>query len=318
MAQFDPFTRLTLDVIFNTHFTDEIKTDINEILPLIISGDLTIPKSNSSNNNLLDALSIGECKFHKNLTEDKIVNGVRTKCGFNRLEIISKFLGEDVKQFLNDIDNQYTLSSIQLSKLNEICGGNIVFGKYLSQIMNGFGNLLVDPLVDDDLKRKMFKYMFNRIEDYEDAGHISFLYMYGFFMLHMFYLKLTDFQTAVFLHIIDNNRLQHSQISYEFNKYYNDNSVSIINDVGDYCYRNIFHFNQTYTALFDNTVDVGISSSMFNLFQLFGDNVSDIIDEQFTSSILLNITDQLCLHTANHWLTNTNDAVSGDVPHGIR
>jgi len=309
MAKFDPFVIHTLNKMFNTHFIDEIKTDLNEILPLIISGKLSIPKRNLINNELLDALNIDECKFQKQLTEEVEINGIRNKVGFNKLIILSMFLGEDVKKFLNDLDSQYTLSSIQLSKLKDICGDNIVYGKLLSQLSNGFGRMLIEPSTDDNLKRQMFKYIYNRIDDVEnDSGTIAFLYIYSFMLLYTSYSKLNNFQTQTFFHISDNNRLTLGQIGSEFTDYYDDNANSIIDDIGNYCYRNIFNFNYDYSDLFDNTVDVGISGSLSNLFDLFNERIESFVDEDFVSSLLFTITDQLCLNTANYWMNDDTDA----------
>lgn len=309
MARFDPFVIHTLNKMFSVHFIDEIKTDLNEILPLIISGNLSVPKKNLINNELLEALHIDECKFQKQLTEDSTNSGIRNKVGFNKLTIISMFLREDVKHFLNDLDSQYTLSSIQLSKLKELCNGNMVYGKLLSQMTNGFGRLLIEPITDDDLKYQIFKYIYNRIEDVEsDSGTIAFLYLYSFLVLYSAYSKINKFQTEVFYHISDNGRLTIDQIGSEFESYYLNNQSSLINDVGNYCYRNIFQFNYDYSALFDNTVDVGISLSFSNLFTLFKDNITLFINEDFTSGLLFLISDQICLNTAEYWMRDESES----------
>ena len=316
MARFEPFTMHTLNKMFNDHFIDELKTDFNEILPLIISGMLKIPKSNEVNNSLFDNLHIDECKFQKQLTTTRQINGISNKVGFNKLVILSMFLNEDVKYLLDDLDDQHTVSSIHLSKLKSVCGDNIIYGKLLSQLSNGFSRMLINPTFGDELPYQMFKYIYNyiQVEDYEYThdtmvtfNKISFLYLYEFMLLYLSYSKITQWQTDTFYHISDNNRLPSSQVGEELQSYFDDNSINFINSVGDYCYTNIFMLSYNYSTLFDNVVDGGLVSSFSNLFSIFNDNLDAFIDPSFTSKMLFEIAEQICFNTANYWLTHETE-----------
>jgi len=299
MAKFDPYIRHVLKTIYDDNFVEEIIELTDEILPLIIKGDISLFETNLQNNELLSSLELHEIEFYKTLTFDIDVDGIRNKIGFNKLTILSMFLDQDVQKFLNDIPSDFTQASIQLDQISKSFNNNLRYFKYINQVKNGFTKYLVDLSGDKNIAYRFFNLIFNRMTDITDTGKISFVYLYSFLLLYQGYSKLTKYQSHIYYHIMDNERLTPSDIAEQMRDYYTDNQVTLINTVEEYCYRNIFKFSSDYTTLFDTNIDTKLGNSFSNLITIFEDNILELtVKNKFLTQLISHCVEQTSYYTA--------------------
>jgi len=312
MSKFDPHIRHILSRIYSNDIADNIANDLNEILPLIINGDLSMFKSNEKNNTSLSSLNLFETEFYKKLTTTVDKSGVLNKEGFNKLTIMSTFMDQDVGQFLNDIPNEYLQDSIQLDSILKGFDSNLTYFKVINQCIQGYESIITDISSDPDVPYRFFNYIYNVSYDETDSGKIPFVYLYGLIILYLGYSKLTRYQSDVYYYLKDNDRLNPVDIGNAFSSYYDTNAADIVNTIEKYCYKNICLFSENYTMLFDWHVDVAIDASIRNLVILFEDRVDILTNgNDFLTKVLANSVDQISYKSALYWMDRVeNDYVS--------
>lgn len=299
MAKFDPYIKHILTKIYDDNFVNDITEQLNELLPLLINGDLRVFDNTEKNNELLSSLKLQELNLNKTLTYDTDINGVRNKTGFNQLTIMSTFLDQDVQQFLNDISSDFTQLSIQLDQMSSGFSNNSFYFQTINQNVQKYASLISDLLEDEDIHYRFFNFIANRNVDSEDSGKIAFLYIYSFFLLYLGYSKLTKYQSSIFYQLIDNDRLNPTDIANEFSIYYDRNTDRLVDLIEQYCYKNIFKFSGNYTTLFDSAVDEKVSQSLQRLVNMFVDNVENFTqDNKFLTNLLATSVDQLSYYTS--------------------
>jgi len=314
MSKFDPYIRTILNKIYVENFVEEITDNIHEILPLIINGKLNLFESDNINNELLSSLKAYDINLYKTLTFDTMINGIRNKTGFNKLTILSMFFEQNIQQFLNDIPADFMQSAIQLDQIAKGFGYDFRYFKCINMCVQKYESLIIDLCDDLNIQYRFFNYLFNRLNDTSDSGKISFLYLYSFIILYLGYSKITKYQSTIFYYITDNNRLKPTQIGTDFRNHYILNKNNIINTIENYCYKNIFKFNGTYTSLFDSKIDIKLDESLLQLVDIFNNNINEFTSgSNFLTKLISNCVDQHSYYSALYWVNNANPNISNDI-----